>query len=68
MALFLVINSLDQGDPFSGICYLLYNADLLNIPETKKGEWTLLFVNNATIIVMGKDFSEMHKKIRDIMG
>jgi hypothetical protein len=63
-----VINGLDQGDPFSGICYLLYNADLLNIPETKKGEWTLLFINDTAIIVMGKDFSEMHKKIRDIMG
>jgi hypothetical protein len=58
-----VINGLDQGDPFSGICYLLYNTDLLNIPETKNGEWTLLFVDDATIIEMGKDFSETHKKI-----
>jgi hypothetical protein len=67
-AMFLVINGLDQGDPFSGICYLLYNADLLKIPETKKGKWTLLFVDDATIIVTGKDFSETHEKIRDIMG
>jgi hypothetical protein len=28
---FNIDNGLDQGDPFSGICYLIYNADLLDI-------------------------------------
>jgi hypothetical protein len=33
--LFIVLNGLDQGDPFSGICYLLYNADILKVPDIK---------------------------------
>jgi hypothetical protein len=61
--LVIVINGLDQGDPFSGICYLLYNADLLKIPRIKMGKWILLFINDATIIVTGTDFMETHNKI-----
>jgi hypothetical protein len=57
---FAVLNDLDQGDPFSGICYLIYNADLLKIPILRLGEWILLFVDNAVVIVIGKDFLETH--------
>ena len=35
---FAVENGLDQGDPFSGICYLLYNSNLTTIPNRKAGE------------------------------
>jgi hypothetical protein len=35
---FIVTNGLDQGDPFSGIYYLIYNTDLLKIPIIKTGE------------------------------
>ena len=66
-AFFTVINSLDQGNPFSGICYLLYNADLLKIPILRIGEWVLLFIDDTAIIVIGKDFLETHEKLRDIM-
>jgi hypothetical protein len=55
-SMFIVVNGLDQGDPFSGICYLIYNADLTKIPILRLGEWILLFVDNAAIIVIGKDF------------
>jgi hypothetical protein len=65
---FTVLNGLDQGDPFSGICYLIYNADLLKIPILKIGEWILLLVDDAVIIVIGKDFLETHEKIRNIMN
>jgi hypothetical protein len=64
---FEVLNGLDQGDPYSGICYLIYNADLTKITVLKAGEWILLFVNDAVIIVCGKNFNETHKKLRDIM-
>ena len=66
--LFAVLNGLDQGDPFSAICYLLYNADLLKIPDIKKGESILLFVDDAAVIAIGKDFTETHSKLRDIMN
>ena len=67
-AAFIVANGLDQGDPYSGICYLIYNADLLKIPVLKVGEWILLFVDDAVIIVIGKDFAETHEKLRNIMN
>ena len=65
---FIVTNRLDQGDPFSGICYLIYNADLLKIPIIRTGEWILLFVDDAVIIVIGKDFFETHRKLQNIMN
>jgi hypothetical protein len=68
MELFIVLNSLDQGDPFSGICYLIYNADILKIPYIKAGEWALLFFDDIALIATGKDFSETHKKICNIMN
>jgi len=67
-AAFIVTNGLDQGDPYSGICYLLYNADLLKIPVPKIGKQILLFVDDALVTVIGKDFAETHKKLRSIMN
>jgi hypothetical protein len=66
--LFAVLNGLDQGDPFSAICSLLYNADLLKIPDIKKGKSMLLFVDDAVVITMGKDFTETHSKLHNIMN
>jgi len=60
--IFAVLNGLDQGDPLSGICYLIYNADLLKIPVLRLGEWILLFVDNAVVIVISKDF-KTHGKL-----
>jgi Reverse transcriptase (RNA-dependent DNA polymerase) len=65
---FIVENGLDQGDPYSGVCYLIYNSDLLEIPIIRIGEWILLFVDDAVIIVTGKDFTETHEKLRNIMN
>jgi len=53
-AAFEVLNGLDQGDPYSGICYLIYNSDLTKITVLKAGEWILLFVDDTVIIVLGK--------------
>ena len=66
--IFIVLNGLDQGDPFSAICYLIYNADLLKIPDMKNREWILLFMNDTTVIVIRKNFMETHDKLRNIMN
>ena len=66
--IFIVLNRLDQGDPFSGICYLIYNADLLKIPGTRVGEQILLFVDDTVIITTGTDFGETHEKLWNIMN
>jgi len=68
MEMFSVLNGLDQGDPFLGICYLFYNADLLKIPVIKNGEHMLLYVDDTAIIVTSADFKEIHEKLRDIMN
>ena len=65
---FEVLNGLNQGDPYSGISYLIYNADVLKIPVLRAGEWILLFVDDAVIIVCGKNFNETHEKLRNIMN
>ena len=67
-ATFQVTNGLDQGDPFSGICYLIYNSDLPDIPNPKMGKSILLFVDDTVIIVTGKDFHDTHQKLRNIMN
>ena len=64
---FQVDNGLNQGDPFSGICYLIYNRDLLDILERKTGEMILLFVDNTAVITTGKNFTKMHEKLNNIM-
>lgn len=51
-----------------GICYLLYNSDLTKITNSSAGEHTLLFVDNAAIIVIGKDFTVTHNKLHRIMN
>jgi hypothetical protein len=35
---FEVLNSVDQGDLYLGICYLIYNADLTKITVLKGGK------------------------------
>ena len=65
--LFQVNNGLDQGDPFSSICYLIYNADILKIPRIEEGESALLFVDDAALVVTGKNFAETHNKLVSIM-
>jgi Reverse transcriptase (RNA-dependent DNA polymerase) len=68
MAMFIVVNGLDQGDPFSGICYLIYNTDLTKMSILRLGKWILLFIDDAVIIVIRKDFAETHANTCDIMN
>jgi hypothetical protein len=68
MTAFVVENGLDQGDPHSGVSFLIYNADLLEIPDPKRGEQILAFVDDAAVIVTGEDFTETHEKLRNIMN
>jgi hypothetical protein len=64
-AQFLINNGLDQGDPFSGICYLIYNAGLLKIPIYRLGQY--LFLDDAAVLVIARTFAETHYILHDIM-
>ena len=53
---FEIDNGLDQGDSQSVICYLLYTAELAEIPDPKKGESSVVFIDDNSILAVGKDF------------
>ncbi len=65
--IFVVTNGLDQGDPLSPIAYMIYNSDILDVPNTKNGEDAILFVDDTTILVIGRNYTETHKKIEEML-
>nr|GAT48527.1 RNA-directed DNA polymerase from transposon X-element [Mycena chlorophos] len=56
---------LDQGDPLSGILYLLYNSSLAEVPS-KRGESAVVFVDDDTLISAADNFQKTHKKMHDM--
>ncbi|KAJ7080435.1 hypothetical protein B0H15DRAFT_787191, partial [Mycena belliarum] len=60
---FPVENGLDQGDPFSGFAFLIYNADLAAVPRAANGEAGVVFVDDNTLIATGRTFKATHRKI-----
>ena len=65
--LFNVEDGLDQGDAQSLILYILYNANILIIPILRNGEWTFIFVDDVALITTGRDFTETHRKLKEMM-
>jgi ribonuclease HI len=64
---FAIDNGLDQGDPFSGCCYLIYNSGLLKIPVSRHSEYILLFVDDAAVLVVAETFADTHRVLKEIM-
>ncbi|KAJ7689133.1 hypothetical protein B0H17DRAFT_848443, partial [Mycena rosella] len=62
-----VDSGLDQGDPHSGFLYLVYNSPLAEIPQATRGEASVVFVNNDTLITTGCSFKATHRKICDMV-
>ncbi|KAI5823022.1 hypothetical protein K523DRAFT_221890, partial [Schizophyllum commune Tattone D] len=51
-------NGGEQGNPIMMLLFLFYNADLLRIVEGEDGAYMVAFVDDATLIVVGRDFFE----------
>jgi hypothetical protein len=64
---FDIDNGLDQGDPLSGITYILYNSGFLLCLKPERGERGALFIDDAYILVIGHSFEETHAKLEDVM-
>lgn len=64
---FNIDNGLDQGDPFSVIGYMIYNSDLLEVPQAQDSEDSILFVDDTTILAVGTDYIETHGKISSML-
>ncbi|KAJ7032163.1 hypothetical protein C8F04DRAFT_883323, partial [Mycena alexandri] len=64
---FRIYGGLDQGDPHSGFSYGMYNAQLAKIPRPTNGEHGVVFVDDNTLITVGRTFRITHEKLRDII-
>jgi hypothetical protein len=67
---FAVEGGLDQGDPGSGIAYLIYNSDLAEVPRRtrRSGEDSVVYVDHNTMIATGLDYNTTHEKLMDMTG
>ena len=63
-----ITNEIGQGDPLSMILYIIYNADLLEIPDTKISKDTVGYVADITLIAKGEDFEETTTNLRYMMN
>ncbi|TFK20319.1 hypothetical protein FA15DRAFT_599966, partial [Coprinopsis marcescibilis] len=60
-------NSIGQGCLLSMLIYILYNADLLDIPRNKEKEDAIGYVDDATLVAIGNSFEETTKTISKMM-
>ncbi|KAJ7138706.1 hypothetical protein C8R43DRAFT_861644, partial [Mycena crocata] len=53
---FVVGGGLDQGDPLSIFAYLVYNSWLATMPKQARGEAAVVYIDDDTLVTVGKDF------------
>ena len=59
-------NGIRQGNPLSMVLYQFYNADLLDTPRDKS-EDALAYVDNTIMVAAVENFTQVHKKLADMM-
>ena len=64
---FDIKEGIDQGDTQSLIAWIIYNHKILKIFKKSCKETSFLFIDNAAILVTGKDFTDMHAKLKNVM-
>ena len=62
-----ITNGIGQGDPLSMLLYILYNADLLEIPDDNSQEDTLGYVDDIALIASGNTFEESTQRLKNMM-
>jgi ribonuclease HI/exonuclease III len=62
-----ILNGIGQGDPLSMILYILYNADLLDLPTYEEKEDSLGFVDDVALVAIGEDFTETTGRLERMM-
>ena len=66
--MFNIKEGIDQGDTQSLIAWIIYNHQILKIFKKSCNETRFLFIDDATILVTGLDFKDMHTKLKDVMA
>ena len=62
-----ITNGIGQGDPLSMLLYILYNADLLEIPDNELQEEALGYVDDIALIATGNNFEESTQRLKNMM-
>jgi len=62
-----ITNGIGQGDPISMLLYIIYNADLLEIPDNELKEDAIGYVDDIAIMAIGEDFEESTNRLEEIM-
>ena len=62
-----VTNGIGQGDPLSMLLYIIYNADLIDIPTNPESEDALGYVDDIAIITIGVNLTETTNRLKNIM-
>ena len=65
--LFALENGIGQGDPLSMILYILYNADLLDLPVNNEEEDALSYVDDIALVTTGDDLYQTTQRLENIM-
>ena len=62
-----ITNGIGQGDPLSMLLYILYNADLLEIPDDELQEDALGYVDDIALVALGNNFEESTQRLKTMM-
>jgi ribonuclease HI len=62
-----ITNGIGQGDPLSMLLYILYNADLLEIPDNESKEDAIGYVDDIAILATGDTFEETTQRLETLM-
>ena len=62
-----ITNSIGQGNPFSMILYIIYNSDLVEVPKDKN-KAALTFVDDTTLLAIGKTFDDTHATLHNMLS
>ena len=62
-----ITNGIGQGDPLSMLLYILYNADMLDIPDNPQEEDAIGYVDDIALIATGTGFEETTQRLTDMM-
>src|SRR5216684_3087207 len=59
-------NGIGQGDPLSMALYQFYNADILDIPQSKT-ESAIAYVDDALLLAIASNFVEAHRQLAQMV-
>ena len=62
-----ITNGIGQGNPLSMLLYIIYNADLLDLPDDLNNEDVLGYVDDIALLAIGNNFEETTTRLKQMM-